>query len=118
MFVCFKISLFSCQEDIVQGTTFPSIMYVPSALTLPTPGELFACDFQTEQLVGPLCLTLSLSRTKNHVVLILGRTAACVKVHACSSKYLSLCLKLRKHLSALIKREDPPNWHQRDATVN
>lgn len=47
---------------------------------------------------------------KKHSVLILERTAACVKVHLCSSKHLSSCLKLRKHLSALIKSEDPMNW--------
>lgn len=90
---------------------------MPPAL-FPTPDELFAHDFQTERLVEPPYLTRSLSHSKKHVVLILDRTAASVKVHPCSSKHLSSHLKLRKHLSALMKREEPLNWDQRDAAVN
>lgn len=121
MFVCSFASKSPClaaKRTLYEELPFQASCMCHQPSLFPTPGELFAYDFQTEQLVGPLCLTLSLSYTKTHMVLILGRTATCVKVHACSSKYLSSCLKLRKHLSALIKREDPPNWHQRDATVN
>lgn len=57
-----------------------------------------------------LSIELVLFPIVKNTVLILERTAACVKVHLCSSKHLSSCLKLRKHLRALIKREDPMNW--------
>lgn len=67
-----------------------------------TPKQNEWLNFSIELVLFPI--------VNNLTVLILKRTAACVKVHLCSSKHLSLCLKLRKHLSALIKRDDPMNW--------
>lgn len=121
MFVCLFASKSLClaaKRTSYKEPPFQASWICHQPKLFPTPGELFAYDFQTERLVGPLCLTRSLSHSKKHMVLILERTAARVKAHPCSSKHLSSCLKLRKHLSSLIKSEDPLNWDQRDAAVN